>query len=188
MNRPDEIATRRLAPRPPGHPRAVPIPAATFVDVAYETTWATAALFVIWVATLAVPTRSEVVTGLVVSVVCAVIAVAARRLLGQLWRPAARWTVWIFPLLVAVPADTARLLLSTLPGLIRDRTAGGRVERVRPPAHEEPSRAGFRRAWGTILLSATPGTIVLDWPPEGADVVIHELGSGAPSMEKVVTR
>jgi multisubunit Na+/H+ antiporter MnhE subunit len=167
----------------------VPPPAAKFTaSAAYEVTLVIAVLFAMWVATLAVPTTAEVVTGLGASIVCAVLAVAARRLLGQSWRPAARWTVWILPLLVAVPADTARLLLRTIPHLIRDRSGGGRIERVRPPAHDEPSRAGFRRAWGTLLLSATPGTIVLDWPPDGAEVVVHELGSGTPRMQKVVTR
>jgi multisubunit Na+/H+ antiporter MnhE subunit len=171
-----------------GTRRAVPRPSARFAGAAYEATLLTATLFAFWVATLSADTTAEVITGAIVAVTCAVLAVAARRLLGQIWRPVPRWVVWVFPVLAAVPADTARLLLRTLPRLIRDRTGGGQIERVRPPVHEEPSRAGFRRAWGTVLLSATPGTIVLDWPPDGAEVVIHELGSGAPRMEKVVTR
>jgi multisubunit Na+/H+ antiporter MnhE subunit len=158
------------------------------VNTAYEAVLLTAVLFGIWVATLSARTVAELVTGAIAAVTCAVLAVAARRLLGQIWRPAARWAVWVFPVLVAVPADTARLLLRVLPRLVRDRAGAGRIERARPPVDEEPSRAGFRRAWGTLLLSATPGTVVLDWPPEGAEVVVHELGSGAPSMEKVVTR
>lgn len=156
--------------------------------VAYEAVALTAVLFAIWLSSLAALTTAEVTTGLAVSVGCALLAVAARRLLGQIWRPWAPWVRWLLPLIVAVPADTARLLLRVLPRLVRDRTRGGHLERVRPPVREEPSRAGFRRAWGTLLVSASPGTIVVDWPPDGADVVVHELGSGVPPMEKVVTR
>lgn len=157
-------------------------------STAYEAVALTGVLFVIWVGTVAVLTTAELVTGLVVAVACAVLAVGARRFLGQSWRPEARWARWLLPLVVAVPADAARLLLRVLPRLLRERTRGGRVARERPPAGEEPARAGFRRAWGTLLVSASPGTVVLDWPPGDAEIVVHELGSGPPRMEKVVTR
>jgi len=87
-----------------------------------------------------------------------------------------------------VPADTARLLFGQLPGLVRRRASRGQLRRFRAPVHEEPARAGFRRGWGTFVLSATAGTYVLDWPPDGAELVVHELGSGPPNMEEVVIR
>jgi hypothetical protein len=59
---------------------------------------------------------------------------------------------------------------------------------VTPPAEEHDGRAQARQAWGTLLLSATPGSVVVDWPPDGRPAVVHNLGSGPPRMEEVVIR
>jgi hypothetical protein len=80
------------------------------------------------------------------------------------------------------------VIFGLLPAHLRRRAGGGGNRRRRPPLHEEPARAGFRRAWGTLVLSAAPGTVVLDWPPDGAELVYHELGSGRPRLEEVITR
>jgi multisubunit Na+/H+ antiporter MnhE subunit len=141
----------------------------------------------VWVASLSAATAPDVLAGAVCGLLCAVLAVAARRAIGQAWRPVPRWAAWLGPLLLAVPADTARLLIRVLPRLVRDRRSAGSLRRIRPPAGEEAA-AGFRRAWGTLALSATPGSFVVDWPPDGRPAVIHTLGSGPPQMDEVVVR
>jgi hypothetical protein len=156
-------------------------------DLAYETALLTAVLIGVWVSTLATVGIAEIVAGSGAALLCALAAVAARQFIGQHWRPRGRWIAWLAPMTLAVPADTARLLVGVLPRLAR-RSGAGRIRRRRPPAHEEPARAGFRRAWGTFVLSATAGTYVLDWPPDGAEVVYHELGSGPPQLDEMVTR
>jgi len=51
-----------------------------------------------------------------------------------------------------------------------------------------PGPLAARRAFGTLVLSASPGGIVLDWPADGSPILLHELGSGPPALDEAVTR
>lgn len=144
--------------------------------------WAVA-LLIAWITTLSTISAPEVVAGAVSAVLCGVAAAVARRMMGQAWRPEPRWLGWLPPLALAIPADTVRLLGRALPGLMRRRTAGGKIRELPPPPREEPARAAFREAWGLMVLSASPGSVVVDWPP-----LVHELGSGPPDLAERVTR
>ncbi|GIJ27200.1 hypothetical protein Vqi01_23620 [Micromonospora qiuiae] len=146
------------------------------------------ALTVGWVATVSPLTLAELLVGAACALVCAVVAVSSRRALGHRWRPDVRWLAWLGRLAVAVPVDTARLLVQVTPRMLAGRDVPGRLVRLRPPTDEAASRAAFRRAWGTFVLSATPSSVVVDWPPDGAPVVLHLLGSGQVSTGKTVVR
>jgi hypothetical protein len=141
-----------------------------------------------WVVTLSTVTTPDVLVGAVCALLCAVLAVVARRAIGQAWRPVPRWLTWLGPLALAVPADAARLFVRVLPRLVRDRGPAGRLRSFTPAPDEEVTRARFRQAWGTFAVSATPGSVVVDWPPDGAPAVLHTLGSGRPQMDEVVAR
>ncbi|MCU7726260.1 hypothetical protein ODJ79_21235 [Actinoplanes sp. KI2] len=132
-----------------------------------------------YVTTLGAFTVPEFAVAAGVGLLCAVCAVAARRATRARWSPDPRWAAWLVPLPAAVAADTVRLL-SRLP-------RGGTVRDLPTPRDESPDRAAFRRAWGTVVLSSSPGSVVLDWPPDGP-LTIHELGSGPPHLERRVTR
>lgn len=148
----------------------------------------TVALTLAWIATLSTISAPELVAGAVSAVACAAVAVLARRAIGPAWRPEPRWAAWLLRLAAAIPADTVRLLARALPRLVRDRAGGGELRHLPPPPDEEPARAALRRAWGLIVLSASPGSVVVDWPPDGAPALVHELGSGPPSVADVVSR
>ncbi|WP_412740706.1 hypothetical protein [Krasilnikovia sp. MM14-A1259] len=139
------------------------------------------ALTVAYASTLSVATLPELLVAVGCGAACAVAAVAARRAARLAWAPAGRWLSWAGPLAVAVVADTFRLLT-------RFPAAKSRVRTLPQPSGEQPQRAAFRRAWGTFVLSASPGTVVLDWPDDGAPVRVHMLASGWPDLGRVVMR
>lgn len=143
------------------------------------------ALTAVWAATTAALTGPELLVGAGCALACAVVAAATRRALRQRWRPDVRWLAWLGPLAAAIPIDAGRLLVGVVPRLLTGRQAGGGLSRLATPTGEPPDRAAFRRAWGTFAVSATPSSIVLDWPPDGP-VVMHLLGPGRRSMGKVV--
>src|SRR4051812_7647258 len=133
-----------------------------------------------YVTTLGAFTGPEFAVAVAAGLLCAVLAVAARRAARTRWSAHLPWLAWIVPLLGGIAADTVRLLGS----LRRD---GGTVRRIPAPTGEPPARAAFRRAWGTVVLSSSPGSVVLDWPADGP-LTVHELGSGLPHLEERVTR
>jgi hypothetical protein len=144
------------------------------------------ALALAWFATLPSPSVPELVAGSAAALGCAATAVRARHVVGVAWRPNPRWAAWLGTLVVAVPADTARLLVGLLPNL--PRAGSGQLRLIPPHADEDPSRAAFRRAWGSLVVSASPGSIVLDWPSDGRAVTVHARGSGRPALDEVVIR
>ncbi|WP_030437355.1 hypothetical protein [Actinoplanes subtropicus] len=130
-------------------------------------------LTAVYVTTLGTFTGPEFAVAIGVGLLCAVLAVVARHAARARWSVEPRWAAWLVPLPAAIAADTVRLL-SRLPrgGTIRDLPAPG---------------SAFRRAWGTVVLSSSPGSVVLDWPPDGP-LTLHELGSGPPHLDGRVTR
>ncbi|WP_067177628.1 hypothetical protein [Microtetraspora niveoalba] len=147
-----------------------------------------AALMAVWWATLSAPATAELVTGAACALACVAVAMAVPRLLGQSWRPAPRWAAWLGPLALAVPADTARLLAVTVPRLLRDREWSGSLRRLPPPPGEPEPTARARRALGTAAVSASPGAVVVDWPPDGAPALVHAVTSRPSRLESAVTR
>jgi hypothetical protein len=142
-----------------------------------------------WVATLSgLSDRADLLAGPVCAVPCAIVAVAARRAMGAAWRPRPRWAAWPALVPAAIGADTARLFGRALPRLLRDRRAGGVMRLADAPPSEDPARAAARRAMGTLIVSASPGTVVVDWPSDARPPTVHALGSGRPDVSSVVTR
>jgi hypothetical protein len=123
--------------------------------------------------TLSVATVPELVVGAGVAVGCAALAVAARRAAHARWSPRLSWVSWLLPLPGAIAADSLRLFGR----LLRGRPGGGVVRLIAAETiGEPPDRAAFRRAYRTVVLSASPGSVVLDWPADGSPLVLHELG------------
>jgi multisubunit Na+/H+ antiporter MnhE subunit len=45
-----------------------------------------------------------------------------------------------------------------------------------------------RQAAATVLVSASPGTVVLDLDADSGEMLLHSLGSGRPHVEEAVQR
>jgi multisubunit Na+/H+ antiporter MnhE subunit len=161
--------------------------------------WAAAATGV-WLLTLSSVTLPELVTAVATAVPCAVLAVAARRALERSWSAAPSWARWLLPLPAAVVADTVRVLGLAAGVLVGRRIPAGELRRV--PVHRE-RRAGrwaARQAAVAGLVSAAPGSVVLDVDDDDGDgdgdeggdgtasALLHALGSGRPRLEEAVRR
>lgn len=154
---------------------------------AAEIGWWWAAAVAVWALTLSSVPPQELITSAICGLPCAVAARAGRKALAGRWRPRLRWTTWLLPLLVAVPADAGHLLAATVRQLVTSEQPGG-MQEYRMPAGEPPDVAAARHAMAILTVSATPGTFVADSDPEEDKIVVHTLVSGRPQLEQVVRR
>jgi multisubunit Na+/H+ antiporter MnhE subunit len=107
----------------------------------------------VWVSTLSTVTAQEVVAATVAGLPCAVAATVARRTYRGRWKPVRAWR-----LPVAILRDCAALL---------SRDSAIRRIPVQPK----------EKAVQTMVVSASPGTVVLD--DEGRSLVVHAVGREA---------
>jgi multisubunit Na+/H+ antiporter MnhE subunit len=152
-----------------------------------EVLWWWSAAVAIWVLTLSSVPAQELITAAICGLPCALAARAGRKAVGGRWRPRPRWTAWLLPLVVAVPADAVRLLVLTVRRLIT-REVPGELQEIQMPAGEPPDVAAARHAIAVLTISATPGTFVADSDPEEDKIVIHTLVSGPPRLQEVVRK
>lgn len=135
--------------------------------------------FGVWLTTLSAITGPELVLGGAVSAGCGVVAAAARRALRGAWGLHLRWLASARWLPVAVLADSASVLWSALRG------DGGTFERVRVAGTTgSRSATAGRRAAYVLLVSASPGSVVLDLDPDTGLALVHRVGSRGPAMER----
>lgn len=154
--------------------------------VAEALLWA-AACFGLWMLTLSSINKQDIVAAAVVSLLCGLMAVLARRVIQGAWRfellPVVRLTL-LLP--VAIVLDTVRLLCVPLRVLAGKTDGGGDIRSVRAPATlGNGSAAAGRRALLGAGVSATPGTIVMDATPDGI-VRVHRMVPDRPSVLQAV--
>jgi multisubunit Na+/H+ antiporter MnhE subunit len=141
----------------------------------------------LWLLTLSSVSLSEALIATGCALPCAVLAVVARRAVEGSWPVQPRWVRWLLPLPVAVVADTARVLARGA-GVLLGRTPTGGAHTVQLHRDQPAGRWRTRQALGTVLVTATPGTVVLDVAEDSGEMCVHALGSGRPSMEEVLRR
>ncbi|NUP74889.1 MAG: hypothetical protein HOQ07_09635, partial [Sinomonas sp.] len=136
---------------------------------------------VFWLATAATITLAETLVAAAVALVGAVLARVARRAMPFNARPRRVWLGWAALVPVAAAADMARLV----------RWYRGpqkaEVRESRMPASERPPATGWR-AGGITVLSATPGSVVIDSDPTSGRVKVHSLVGGWPHLDEKVLR
>jgi multisubunit Na+/H+ antiporter MnhE subunit len=139
-------------------------------------------LVLVWLASLTSTSVPELVAAAVCAVPCALAARWARLSAGNAWRPRVRWLAWLRAVPVSVVSDTARVF-----GVVLRRLRGERVTgdfRTLPVCSDDEGT----RAVATVLVSATPGTVVVDAPPGENVLVAHTLVDGPSAVERAVSR
>ena len=147
--------------------------------------WAAAMGF--WLLTLSSVSLPELLFSAGCAVPCAVLAVVARRAVRGSWPPQPDFTRWLLPLPVAVVSDAVRVLSRALAALA-GRVPTGEVRSIRLHRDRTAGRWRSHQAAAVVLVTSTPGTVVLDVDEESGDMLVHSLGAGSPSMEEVVRR
>jgi len=136
----------------------------------------------LWSATASPVTVEELVPAALCALACASSARAARRVVGARWRVRAAWFAWAPRLPIAVVADAGRLALRWW----GRPTVQGVVRRATLDTASDPALAVTHRALAAAVLSAAPGSVVLD--VDGDDVVLHALTSDPSPLEEAVRR
>lgn len=136
-------------------------------------------LWGVWLLSLSAVGVPELVVGGGCALVSGVCAAAARRAIRQRWRPG--WAA-LAPLAVlpaAIVVDTVAVLLSPL----RASTRRGELQTVDVGGAGHTPRQSARRAIVTMIVSATPATVVLDADDTEGTVVVHAMRSPGPSIQ-----
>jgi multisubunit Na+/H+ antiporter MnhE subunit len=143
-------------------------------------------LLVVWIATLNSFSVSELVVAAVLAVPCAVAARAAGRAVAVRWRLPRHWFRWLLTLPVAIAHDTvAVLLLAVRP---RSREDEDEFRRLPLPRDDTTAQQAGREAVTTAILSATPGSVVVDANETHDELLVHTLPIGGTRLARRVRR
>jgi len=135
----------------------------------------------VWVSTLSSITRPELVVGGSAALLSAVAAVGGRVLARGRWTIRPSWLNWFWQLVLTAPVETAAVLWSAL------RAEQGRTTKMTLPQRERAHVSASRRGLGTLLVSASPGSYVVEEELEQRRLEIHRLGHAAPTTIQVGT-
>jgi multisubunit Na+/H+ antiporter MnhE subunit len=145
-----------------------------------------ASLAGVWLVTLNSYSVAELITAAVLAAPCAIAARAGRRAAGLRWQVSLRRSRWLLALLWAVGHDVVVVLSLAL----RRRTREGDDEFRTVPLsreHSDAARAG-REAVITAVLSATPGTVVVDANEAHDELLVHAMPTGRTRLERELSR
>jgi multisubunit Na+/H+ antiporter MnhE subunit len=141
-----------------------------------------------WLLTLSSVNTAELVAAVAAGLPCAVVAVLARRAVRGPLSPRAAWLRWLLPVPVAVLADSARVLAVAAGALVGRRIPEGDLRRVTLPRDRSAGAWQNRQAAAVILVSASPGSVVLDVDVDSGEALVHALATGRPDVLKAVQR
>jgi multisubunit Na+/H+ antiporter MnhE subunit len=141
-----------------------------------------------WLLTLSSVNTAELVAAVAAGLPCAVVAVLARRAVRGPLSPRAAWLRWLLPVPVAVLADSARVLAVAAGALVGRRIPEGDLRRVTLPRDRSAGDWQNRQAAAVILVSASPGSVVLDVDVDSGEALVHALATGRPDVLKAVQR
>jgi multisubunit Na+/H+ antiporter MnhE subunit len=141
-----------------------------------------------WLLTLSSVSTPELVAALAAGLACAGVAVLARRAVRGPLHPRPAWLRWLLPVPVAVLADSVRVLGVAGGVLLGRRIPDGELRRVTLPRDPDPADWQNRQAAAVVLVSASPGTVVLDVDADTGEALVHDLAGGRPDLLEAVRR
>ncbi|HEX4722045.1 MAG TPA: Na+/H+ antiporter subunit E [Pseudonocardiaceae bacterium] len=143
-------------------------------------------LVVVWIATLNTLSTQEVVTAAVLAVPCAIAARAARRAAELRWTIAPRWGRWVLALPPAIAHDTVAVLRLAMRRRTSESDDEFRVLKL--PAERDDGRRTGREAVTTAVLSATPGSVVVNAGDDHDELLVHAMPVGRTRLERELRR
>lgn len=131
----------------------------------------------IWILTLTAVDREDLFVGGLSAVGCGVAAAAARRSYAGGWRPRVSSLLPALLMPVAIVSDAVCVLAA--PWRL-GRAA--RVVEIDIGAVGPTATASARRAIATLVVTSTPGSVVLDALPDDGRLVVHRLRTRGPDL------
>ena len=150
--------------------------------------WSVVGLLV-WTATLSSITPIELVIGLLAAVTAGVLARSARRAIGEGGVPAGMWRAWL-GWAAWVPVAAAADLVRILGWLLGGRPEASQSDRVVPvlvPAGDDRAAVAWRQG-AVLAVSSTPGSVVLRLEADQGRLILDQLVSGPPHLERRVAQ
>ncbi len=141
-------------------------------------------LVLVWLATLNTYSVAEVITAVVLAVPCAIAARAGRTAAGLRLRVRPGWSRWLLALPAAVAHDTVAVLWLALRRHSREPDDTFRT--VPLPAEPDAPHRVARAAVSTAILSATPGSVVVD--ADDDELLVHAVPIGRTRLERELRR
>lgn len=133
-----------------------------------------------WLLTLSSVNLEDLCVAIPAGLLCGLAATTGRRLAGGRWRPQLRWVRWLVVLPIGVVADTVGVWKAAARAAV-DPARRGRRQVSRVPIGEPASVAAARQALVTLVVSASPGSLVIDVDPDAGELLVHSLADSAPS-------
>lgn len=143
-------------------------------------------LVLVWIATLNTFSWQEVLVAAVLAVPCAIAARAGRRAAGVRWRLPTGMRRWLPALPAAVAHDAVAVLTLGVRRRTRERDDSFKV--VKLPVEDDDARQAGREAMTTAILSATPGSVVVDANGEHDELLVHTVPAGRTRLEREMSR
>jgi multisubunit Na+/H+ antiporter MnhE subunit len=140
----------------------------------------------VWLVTLNAFSYQELAVAAVLALPCAVAARAARRAAEVRWAVGASWSRWLLALPGAILHDTVGVLGLAMRRRTREDEDEFRELRL-PTESDDASRAG-REALTTEILSATPGSVVVDANDDHDRLLVHAVPIGRTRLERETSR
>lgn len=134
-------------------------------------------LVLVWLATLNAFSWQELATSAVLALPCAVAARAARRAAGVHWTFRRAWGRWLLAVPAAIAHDTVGVLV-----LAVKRSGADEFREVPMSPHPD----GGQEAAATAILSATPGSVVVD--ADQNRLLMHTVPIGTTRLEREISR
>lgn len=145
--------------------------------------------FLVWTATLSSVSAAELVLGALAAAVCGVLARIARRAMGgqpglssAMW---SRWVRWALLVPVAAAADLMRLVGWLAAGRY-EPDAADRIVELAVPSGTGRDAITWRQG-ATLAVSSTPGSVVAGIDPDNGTLVVDQLVSGRPGLDRRVS-
>lgn len=145
-----------------------------------------AVLVLTWLATLNTFSIQELICATVLGLPCAVAARLGRRASAGHWKPRGDWAHWLLSLPYTVVRDTVKALALAVPAQQPDQDAFEELTFGKKET-ENPRRCA-REALATIVLSATPGSVIVDGNAKHDRLLVHSVPIGRTSLQRRVTQ
>jgi multisubunit Na+/H+ antiporter MnhE subunit len=140
-------------------------------------------LVLVWLATLTTVSVQELVVAGVLAVPCALLARLGRRAVGVDWPIRTVWLRWLVGIPWAVLHDTVAVLrLAVAP----DRPEDDRFRELPLPEQDGPGHSAAQEAVATAVLSASPGSVVVD--VNDHRLLVHELPVTSTNLDEAVRK
>jgi multisubunit Na+/H+ antiporter MnhE subunit len=143
-------------------------------------------LVLVWIATLNTFSLQELLVAAVLAVPCAVAARAGRVAAGVRWRIPSATRRWLLALPAAIAHDAVAVLSLGVRWRTREHDDSFTV--VKLPLEDDDARRAGREAMTTAILSATPGSVVVDANGEHDELLVHTMPIGRTRLERELSR